>query len=180
MNQGYLSLILGPMFSGKTSALINRYNTINNTANTIVINHSSDDRYDKTGMELVSHDNVRIPCFCFKKLRDIYNLECDFNNIKYILINEAQFFEDLLIMVTIFVEKYNMHVYIAGLDGDYKKKKFGQIMDLIPLADDITKLKSKCKCGMPAPFTKRITDENKQILVGTCNYEPTCRKCHNY
>ena len=168
------------MFSGKTSALIDIYNNnIYNHAQALVINHVSDKRYtDKD--ELVSHDGIKIPCCNFNKLSEMYNLESDLNNIKYILINEAQFFDDLIKMVTIMVEKYKMNVYLAGLDGDFQKRKFGAILDLIPLCDDVIKLNAKCNCGLPAPFSMRITDEKEQISVGTNNYKPTCRKCHKF
>jgi|SRR6056300_1270937 len=176
---GYLKIIIGPMFSGKTSSLIDIYKKIDNNSQAIVINHSSDKRYtDKN--ELVSHDGIKIPCFNFNKIRDMYDLESDFNNIKYILINEAQFFEDLIEMVTILVEKYKMNVYLAGLDGDYQKHKFGCILDLIPFSDEVIKLNAKCNCGLPAPFSMRITDEIEQVSVGTNNYRPTCRNCHNF
>ena len=176
---GYLKLIIGPMFSGKTSSLIDIYNNIDNQSQAIVINHVSDNRYtDKN--ELISHDGTKIPCYNFNKIRDLYDLDPNFKNIKYVLINEAQFFDDLVKMVTILVEKYNINVYLAGLDGDFQKSKFGCILDLIPLSDEVIKLNAICKCGLPAPFSMRITDEKKQVSVGTNNYRPTCRKCHNF
>lgn len=177
MSNGYLKLIIGPMFSGKTSALIDIYKSLTNHSQALVINHVSDKRYtDKD--ELVSHDGVKIPCLNFNKLSDMYNI--DFNNIKYVLINEAQFFEDLNQMVIIMVEKYKINVYLAGLDGDFQKRKFGAILDLIPFCDEIVKLNAECQCGLPAPFSMRISDETQQVSVGTNNYKPTCRKCHNF
>ena len=177
MSNGYLKLIIGPMFSGKTSALIDIYKSLINHSQALVINHVSDKRYtDKD--ELVSHDGVKIPCLNFNKLSDMYNI--DFNNIKYVLINEAQFFEDLNQMVIIMVEKYKINVYLAGLDGDFQKRKFGAILDLIPFCDEIVKLNAECQCGLPAPYSMRISDETQQVSVGTNNYKPTCRKCHNF
>lgn len=178
MQQGYLKLIIGPMFSGKTTSLIDIYNNIQNKSTTIVINHASDKRYtDKN--EMMSHDLQGIPCFNFNQIREIYDIESDLNNINNILINEAQFFPDLVKMVTIFVEKYKMNVYVVGLDGDFKQKKFGPILELIPLCDDVIKIHGKCAyCDLPSSFSKRISDEEEQISVGTVNYKPTCRKCH--
>ena len=179
MQNGYLKLIIGPMFSGKTTALIDIYNNIKNKSTAIVINHASDKRYtDKD--ELVSHDTHSIPCFNFNQIREIYDIESDINNIKHVLINEAQFFTDLVMMVTVLVEKYKMNVYLAGLDGDFKQQKFGPILDLIPFCDDIIKIHGKCAyCDLPSSFSQRISNEEQQISVGTVNYKPTCRKCHS-
>ena len=72
-------------------------------------------------------------------------------------------------------------VYICGLDGDFKKQKFGEILDLIPLCDKVTKLTSicsLCKNGNPGIFSKRISDEKEQTLVGSDNYIPVCRICY--
>jgi thymidine kinase len=77
--------------------------------------------------------------------------------------------------------EYGKKVYLCGLDGDFKRHKFGQILDLIPLCDKITKLTSLCslcKNGTPGIFTKRITDEETQIVVGVDNYIPVCRICY--
>lgn len=178
MDKGYLKIIIGPMFSGKTTNLINTYNKVIKEK-TIVINHISDDRYTQSN-ELVSHDGHKIPCYNFTNLREIYDIEHDITKWKYVLINESQFFDDLIKMVTIFVEKYKMHVYVSGLDGDFKKRKFGNITDLIPMCDDITKLKAKCDCGDYAIFSMRITNEDSQVLIGNDNYRSTCRNCHNY
>ena len=83
-------------------------------------------------------------------------------------------------MVTILVEKYKMNVYVAGLDGDFKKQKFGPILELVPLCDDIIKLHGTCAyCNLPSSFSKRISHEEQQISVGTINYKPTCRNCHS-
>jgi thymidine kinase len=100
---------------------------------------------------------------------------------RVILINEGQFFPDL----EEFVKKILLNdkkVYICGLDGDFERKKFGQILDLIPLCDKVTKLTSLCsicKNGTPGIFSKRITSEKEQTVVGSDNYIPVCRKCYN-
>ena len=72
-------------------------------------------------------------------------------------------------------------IYICGLDGDFERKKFGQILNLIPLCDKVTKLTSLCslcKNGTPGIFSKRITSEKKQTVVGSDNYIPVCRSCY--
>jgi len=96
-----------------------------------------------------------------------------------VLINEGQFFSDLF-EATLLLLVSKKKVYIAGLDGDFKRNKFGQMLDLIPMCDTVTKLTSlcsQCKNGTKAIFSKRITCEKQQTLVGSDNYIPVCRNC---
>lgn len=174
---GYLKIILGPMFSGKTTYLINAYNdNIKNNISTLAINHSLDNRYG-TG-KIVSHDGNDIPCTDMSKLSEIY--KTNFIDCNTIIINEAQFFPDILMMVSVLVERYNKNVIICGLDGDYKRHKFGSILDLIPISNEVTKLHGSCHfCQSKSYFTIRITHETNQISIGNNNYLPACRKCYN-
>jgi thymidine kinase len=76
---------------------------------------------------------------------------------------------------------HDKQVYICGLDGDFERKKFGQMLDLIPLCDKVTKLTSicsKCKNGTPGIFSMRLTKEIEQTVVGSENYIPVCRTCY--
>lgn len=177
-NTGYLELILGPMFSGKTSRLLELYKqyTFCNIP-VAVINHSSDTRYHQT--MLSTHDQHMIPCFSFTTLSDILTHPV-ISQQEAILINEGQFFEDLYPVVKLLLEK-GKKIYIAGLDGDFERKKFGTILDLILLCDTVTKLTSlcsQCKDGTPGIFSMRLTNEKQQTLVGADNYVPVCRKCY--
>ena len=97
------------------------------------------------------------------------------------MINEGQFFEDLYDTVDELVNTYKKKVYVCGLDGDYKRKKFGSLLDIIPLADDVVKIKGICQSCKKndAIFTHRISDEKTQKLVGSDNYTPLCRGCYN-
>jgi thymidine kinase len=174
---GYLELILGPMFSGKTTFLINKYNELlSHDMNVAVINFADDKRYHES--MLSSHDKMMIPCIFTRKLADIlYSKELDQANA--VLINEGQFFEDLHESVIYLVEQINKRVYVCGLDGDFKRQKFGTILDLIPICDNVIKLKSKCEyCRRPALFSHRITSETNQISIGSNNYVPLCRICY--
>lgn len=189
---GSLKLFLGPMFSGKTSKLLEIYKQCSFCNIPVaVINHSSDNRYHES--MLSTHDKIMIPCIQTQNLRDIWDdqsIEKPFNETsahhlkvrcaKVILINEGQFFPDLQDCV-IDILKENKKVYIAGLDGDFERKKFGQILDLIPLCDEVTKLSSlcsMCKNGAPGIFSLRLTKEKQQTLVGSDNYIPVCRTCY--
>ena len=94
--------------------------------------------------------------------------------------NEGQFFPDLEEFVEKMLEQ-KKKIYICGLDGDFERKKFGQILNLIPLCDKVTKLTSLCslcKNGTPGIFSKRITSEKEQTVVGSDNYIPVCRSCY--
>jgi thymidine kinase len=173
----YLELIIGPMFSGKTSRLVEIYKQYKFcNISVLVINHSFDNRYDDT--LLSTHDKIMIPCIRTSKL---YDIELDIiNSPEIILINEGQFFEDLYDWVENML-KLNKKIYICGLDGDFERKKFGTILDLIPLCDKVTKLTSLCnicKNGTPGIFSKRITNETIQTIIGHDNYIPVCRKCY--
>ena len=191
--RAYLEIILGPMFSGKTSKLLELYKQYKFCNIPIaVINHSADTRYH-TSM-LSSHDKVMIPCIQTSRLMDVWNykgLEDEFNAVaenhmalraaEVILINEAQFFEDLVECVQSMIEA-NKTVYISGLDGDFERKKFGTIIDLIPLCDKVTKLSSLCslcKDGTPGIFSLRLTGDKQQMLIGSDNYIPVCRSCYD-
>ena len=179
---GKLHLIIGPMFAGKTSHLIENYNKCKLcNIDCIVINHGDDNRYDVN--LLSTHDQKKIHCIKTKKLYDIYN-EKEKYNIKensVVLINEGQFFDDLYDITLKMVEEMNMIVYVYGLDGDFKRKSFGQMLDLIPICDSVEKLQSfcaNCKDGTLALFSHRIVDNDSQKLIGTKeHYIPLCRKC---
>jgi len=176
-SQAYLELIIGPMFSGKTSRIIEVYKQCKFcNISTVVINHSIDTRYDQH--LLSSHDKVMIPCIQTKDLVNLLTTQ-EVKNAKVILINEGQFFTDLYECVELWL-KEDKKIYVCGLDGDFERKKFGQILDLIPLCDKVTKMTSlcsQCKNGTPGIFSMRLTEEKEQTVVGSTNYIPVCRGC---
>ncbi len=179
MTEGYLELFIGPMFSGKTSKLLEIFKQCDFCNIPVaVINHSDDTRYHES--MLSTHDKIMIPCIQTLKLVDILQLEVvTFASV--VLINEGQFFEDLYDCVYTLLEM-KKKVYVAGLDGDFKRKRFGQILDLIPLCDKVTKLTSLCnlcKNGKEGIFSFRITKESEQTLIGSTNYIPICRSCYS-
>jgi thymidine kinase len=173
---GYLEIFIGPMFSGKTSKLIDLYKQYSFCNIPLaVINHSSDTRYDDT--MLSTHDKIMIPCIQTSTLTRVTN---EMDNVDVILINEGQFFEDLYDFVVDML-KFNKKIYVSGLDGDFKREKFGKILDLIPLCDKVTKITSLCslcKNGTPGLFSMRLTNEKEQMLIGSSNYIPVCRFCY--
>lgn len=173
----YLEIILGPMFSGKTTALIEKYDELIKKGHEVcVINYADDTRYSKT--QLSTHDQKMIDCIQLKKLQDLNAVR---TSEKYILINEAQFFDDLYEFVSEKL-KNNKFIYLYGLDGDFQAKKFGQILDLIPLCDKVKKKTANCSnnfCENKAIFSHRISNELSQVVIGNNNYEPLCRRCYN-
>ena len=181
---GKLEIVIGPMYAGKTTRLIeiyNRYKICN--ISTIVVNHSSDKRYGLS--DLHSHQKVKIPCIeCSDKLSKLYETHsATVKDAKVILINEAQFFTDLHEWVKNIVETKDVDVYLFGLDADYERKEFGQIVSLIPLCDSVTKLNAMCldcKNGTPAIFTFRTAPAVSQKFIGGKeSYKALCRKCYN-
>jgi thymidine kinase len=175
---GYLEIIIGPMFSGKTSKLLELYKQYKFcNLKVAVVNHSEDTRYDST--MLSTHDKVMIPCIQTTNLVHLTN-EDEIYDAGVILINEGQFFDDLYCFVVDML-KLNKKIYVSGLDGDFERKKFGQILDLIPLCDKVTKMTSLCslcKNGTPGLFSMRLTKEKEQMLIGSSNYIPVCRNCY--
>jgi thymidine kinase len=186
-NVGYLELYSGPMFSGKTSKLLELYKQFSFCGiSTMVINHADDSiRYSTS--QLSTHDKQMIPCRMVNKLSeiitfsDIDDINDEFSKSQVILINEGQFFEDIVEWVTNAVEKYNKNIYICGLDGDFKRNKFGNWLEgLIPLCDNHTKFHSCCvHCKKKkAIFSHRISNETAQKIIGNECYVPLCRLCY--
>jgi len=186
---GYLELIIGPMFSGKTSRILEIYRKAHYcNANIFVLNHSIDKRYAEN--EVVNHNNEKIPCTNYENIRDFITNRIEPHhaivNNKYdnvVLINEGQFFTDIKEGAIELVEKFNFKVYICGLDGDFLRRPFGNFLDLIPYSNAVVKLNSlcvKCKDGTEASFTYRYSSgNNNQIMVGADeSYIPVCRKCY--
>ena len=180
---GYLEIILGPMFSGKTSKILEIYKQcVFSNIPVIAINHSSDTRYSETMIS--THDRQMIPCIQTDKLyslRTNEELYQKFADSKVILINEGQFFEDLYEWVIEMVGDFKKEIYVCGLDGDFNRNKFGSILNLIPHCDKVNKLKSlcsMCKDGTRAIFSHRMSQERQQVLIGSDCYKPVCRKCY--
>ena len=150
-----LEVILGPMFSGKTTTLLSRAK-----GRTVIINHVLDTRCE--GVK--THDGVEASALkC-----NVLPMRVDADTV---LVDEAQFFESLE-----GIETLAPNVVVAGLSGDYKREPFGRIIGLIPKADKVTFLTAVCDCGAPAPFTKRISDEKSLISVQSI-YKPKCGRC---
>lgn len=173
---GSIKLILGCMYSGKTSELIrekDRWDSIG--VNVLIINFAGDNRYGDDDF-MYSHSNKKVKCIKVYKLEEVDSQIIDNNRI--IMINEGQFFCDLKSHVIEWCEKYKKHIVVAGLDGDFRREKFGHMLDLVTYADEIVKTKAlcaMCKNGTEGLFSWRLSDETEQTVIGSSNYIPVCR-----
>ncbi len=177
---GYLELIVGPMYSGKTSKLLALYKQFTFCdIPTLVINYGADNRYS-AGLELVSHDLQTIPCLKALALNEVLETDPLFLAAKVVLINEGQFFPDCVAWVKRAVEVYQKVVYVCGLDGDYQRQPFSNDwLQLVPFCDKIIKLHSFCShCKTKrAIFSHRLSSETAQQVIGSDMYIPLCRRC---
>lgn len=174
-----LSIVIGSMFSGKSTELLETINCCKqNQQSYIAINHSFDIRYGNN--KIINHNQKSEESLMLNKISDLELKKLE--NIDYLLIDEAHFFEDLYNSINKCIKNYPcLNIKLVGLDGDFQQKVFnnGQLLKLIPLADEVKKLYSQCyNCSNKAPFTKRFTKSKQQVLVSSKeDYQPSCRKC---
>ncbi|KAL6990659.1 thymidine kinase [Sarracenia purpurea var. burkii] len=143
-----------------------------------IIKSNKDTRYGLHS--IVTHDGNKFPCW---PLADLSSFKQEFGSDAYeklevIGIDEAQFFDDLYDFCRMAADCDGKMVIVAGLDGDYLRRRFGSVLDVIPLADSVTKLSARCEiCGKRAFFTLRRTEEMQTELIGGADkYMPVCRK----
>ncbi|QQG31553.1 Thymidine kinase [Swinepox virus] len=175
MSCGFIHLILGPMFSGKSTELIrlvNRYQIA--TYNCKVIKYSKDNRYGNDAV--YTHDKCYISAVSTDSLFDIkYTLD----DVDIVGIDEGQFFNDIVEFCEYMANKGKI-VIVAALDGTYERKPFGNILNLIPLSEKVTKLNAICMiCHRDASFSKRLSDEKEiELIGGKEKYLSVCRSCY--
>ena len=171
-----LSIIMGNMFSGKTSELIRRLKRLKVIGKDVMIINSAKDTRSPEEI-LKTHDNVKFDCHKVFDLFEIINTY-EFDKADIIAIDEGQFFPRLKKFVECCLH-VNKSVILAGLDADSFQQKFGELIDCIPLACDVTKLSAlcmHCNDGTLGPFTKRIVDDKTLELIGGSDmYIATCR-----
>jgi thymidine kinase len=173
---GWIEVISGSMFSGKTEELIRRLKRAKLAEQKVeIFKPSFDTRYKAE--EVVSHDENAIHSTPVESALNILMLS---DNVEVVGIDEAQFFDKGLLEVCNKLANKGVRVIVAGLDMDYLGKPFGPIPDLLAVADYITKVHAIClKCGNLAQFTHRKSDNNKRVLLGEKDiYEPLCRRCY--
>jgi thymidine kinase len=163
-----LEVVIGPMFSGKSSyvlSYVRRQRAIGKRV--LVIKPSIDNRYSNDAL-VVTHNNESIECMIWNTSVPL----CQISDINYdcFVVEEAQFFNHIKHFCNYLLLDKRKHILIVGLDGCAKQKKFGEILDIIPMATSVRKLTalcSECKDGTPAPYTKKLEDSgNTQVDVG--------------
>ncbi|KAK7359880.1 hypothetical protein VNO77_01847 [Canavalia gladiata] len=176
---GEIHVIVGPMFAGKTTSLLRRIQSETaNGRNVAIIKSSKDTRY---GLDsIVTHDGEKLPCWALPNLSSFkqkFGVDA-YERLDVIGIDEAQFFEDLYEFCREAADHDGKTVIVAGLDGNYLRRSFGSVLDIIPLADSVTKLTARCEiCGKRAFFTLRKTQETQIELIGGVDvYMPVCRQ----
>lgn len=198
-NPGKLELILGCMFSGKSSELIRRIRQHRLLGrNIMVVNNALDVRYG-TGLKITSHDMAEEHAVACKKLEQVFD-HPEYARAHTVFVDEGQFFSDLREFVLRAIEMDGKSVVVSALDGNYKREPFMNVISLIPFAEDVTRLNAlcvMCKDGTPASFSKRlvscvvgdieqgsnvcdIVNDRTNVLVGGADmYMSVCRKHYN-
>tara|TARA_B100001540_G_C15664627_1_gene577196 strand:- start:166 stop:717 length:552 start_codon:yes stop_codon:yes gene_type:complete len=174
-NSGWIEVICGPMFSGKTEELIRRLVRAQFAKQKVAIfKPKTDNRYSDD--YIVSHNKRKIKSIILESSKQISDYK---DKADVFGVDEAQFFDEDLISVCNDLAKLGKRVVIAGLDKDYAAKSFGPIAKLMVDAEYVTKVNAICMvCGDPASFTQRISTEKDLVVVGeTDKYEARCRNC---
>ena len=174
-NAGWIELICGSMFSGKTEELIRRIVRAQIAKQkTAIFKPQLDNRYSTE--DIVSHNNRKIKSVIVKNASEIPELVGESTVIG---IDEAQFFDDEIVQVCKDLAQDNKRIILAGLEKDYLGKPFGPMPKLLVDAEYITKVNAICMvCGDPANFSQRISSETNQVVVGEADkYEARCRRC---
>jgi len=174
---GWIEVICGSMFSGKTEELLRRLRRAKIAhLKVMAFKPKIDTRYDD--YKIVSHDHNHLQSQPIDLAADILQYAHD---VDVIGIDEAQFFDEQLIAVCNTLATRGIRVIVAGLDMDFQGKPFGPMPTLLAQAEFVTKVNAICaKCGNPAAFSYRLLDSEETILLGEQQeYEPRCRTCFN-
>jgi len=177
---GHLTVILGCMFAQKTTELlryIRRHRSIG--YDVLIVNSKKDTRYGDNCIS--SHDEKQEQAIMAESLKEVDQLVRS-GEYQVIVVDEGQFFSDLFEYVTAWADECSVHIVVAGLDGTFTRAPFGDMLRLIPHAEDVLRLSalcSQCKDGTKAIYSKRVVSDsmNGVIHVGSSeSYQPVCRK----
>ena len=180
---GYIEVISGCMFAGKTEELIRRIKVLEFAKkNVLVFKPALDNRYSDT--KVVSHGGSSVDSIVVENARSILEFVRDDTDV--VAIDEVQFFDKDIMLVCDYLAKKGVRVMAAGLDTDFRAEPFGVMPQLITDAEFVTKLTAVCmKCGAPATRTQRLVNgrpasyHDPIIMVGASEaYEARCRHCH--
>ncbi len=183
INHGYIEVVIGPMYSGKSEELIRRLKRAKIAKqNVVVFKPIIDDRYSKE--DVVSHSGYTINAIPIKDSSSIYDYIDDKTQV--VGIDEVQFFDEKIVDIAIELADKGVRVIAAGLDMDFKGEPFGPTPRLLAVAEFVDKIQAICSvCGQPATRSQRLIDGEPAkydapiIQVGAVeSYEARCRKCH--
>lgn len=173
---GWIEVITGCMFSGKTEELIRRLRRAQIAKQKVkIFKPLIDTRYSESS--IVSHNDQSLPSIQIKDIKDVLKLSED---SQVIGIDEAQFFSDEIVDTCNELADKGKRVIVVGLDQDYRGIPFEPMPRLLSIAEYITKSLAICvECGNPADRTQRKTNSSERVIVGAADiYEARCRKCH--
>ncbi len=176
---GHLSLIIGCMFAQKTTELlrrVRRYQSIGYKV--LVANYVADTRYGKD--RIASHDKEFEKAVCVERLASLEDMVRS-GSYQVLAIDEGQFFTDLYEKITKWADELPIHIVISGLDGTSDRKPFGDILRLIPHAEEVERLSAfcaVCRDGTVAVYSQCVSaKKNEDVLIGAADsYRPVCRK----
>lgn len=174
---GWVEVVCGSMFSGKTEELIRRLRRAQFANQKLLLfKPLIDNRYHEENV--VSHQGTTLKAQAVENSAEILKI---WTNERVVAIDEAQFFDDEVVEVVSTLAKKGVRVILAGLDMDYLGVPFGPMPKLLCIAEYVTKVHAICvSCGNLAQFSHRTTEEKDQVLVGaTEKYMPLCRSCYN-
>ncbi len=174
---GWVEVVCGSMFSGKTEELIRRLNRAKYAKLSVeIFKPAIDTRYSEENV--VSHNENSIRSTAVESSANILLLASPADVVG---IDEAQFFDDGLVNVCNALANQGVRVIVAGLDMDYTGKPFSPMPQLMAIAEHITKVHAICmRCGANAQYSYRKSDAEELVLLGeTQEYEPLCRSCFN-
>jgi thymidine kinase len=173
---GWIEVVCGPMFSGKSEELIRRLRRAEIARQRVqIFKPTIDKRYSDT--EIVSHSDLRIPADVISRSAEI--LEKLDPRTEVVGVDEAHFLDMGIVDVAQRLADTGKRVVLAGLETDYLGKPFEQVRELMTVAEEVTKLLAICvRCGNPAKHTQRLVASGERILVGAGGmYEARCRRC---
>ena len=174
--QGWIEVICGSMFSGKTEELIRRLRRAEFAKQTILlVKPGIDDRYATEAV--VSHQGQSWEA---KRVAEAKEIQEEWNGQQIVAIDEAQFFDAALVQVCNDLANNGVRVIVAGLDMDFKGLPFGPMPQLMAIAEEVSKVHAVCvHCGKLAQFSHRTVAQTQQVLVGAVGkYQPLCRSCY--
>mgnify|MGYP000284372984 CR=1 FL=1 len=175
--RGWIEVVCGSMFSGKTEELIRRLKRAQIARlNVEIFKPALDNRYSET--EIVSHDAKTIHSQPVKNSGEILE---NIKNVDVVGIDEAQFFDNGIVEVCEKLANNGVRVIIAGLDMDFQANPFGPMPALMCKAEHVTKVHAICmRCGNPAQYSHRFSESKSVVEIGEKDkYEPLCRSCYN-